>query len=129
MLSSNNTIQASPTGFPGQYDFQTRISGSFSNLAQSVADGVYVSKLASDHEVTPYGAFPSSTNVQSALQALSDSAISVANDSDTVNLSAGGGSITAYVKIDPATDNLLSESIAGLKASNQASNIQTGSLT
>lgn len=128
VLSSNNTIQASPTGFPWQYDFQARVSGSFTNGIGAFSDWLYMSNQASDLQVTPYGSFPSSTNVQSALQQLSDSAISVANDSDTVNLSAGGGAITAYVKIDPATDNLLSESVAGLKASNNAIDIKSGNL-
>lgn len=71
-----------------------------------------MSKLASDLEVTPYGSFPSATNVQTALQQLSDSAIATATDTDTINFSTSPGTITGNVKIDPALDNLLTESVA-----------------
>lgn len=132
IVSSNNTIQWASTGTPGQYDIQARVSGSFSNWISAVSDWLYVSKLASDIETTPYGAFPTWYNVQSALQQVSDYAQnspSGVSDTDTINLSLSGGYISWDIKIDPATNNLLSSSIAWLKASNSAIDIKTGSLT
>lgn len=127
-ISSNNTILTASTPTPGEYDFQARVSGSFSNGLSAVSDWLYMSKLGSDIEVTPYGSF-SSTNVQWALQNLSDSAIATATDTDTINFSTGSGTITGNVRIDPALDNLLTESVSWLKASNSAIDIKTGSLT
>lgn len=37
-VSSNNTMLVSPTANPGEYDFQARVSGSFSNGVSAVTD-------------------------------------------------------------------------------------------
>lgn len=123
-VSSNNTILVSPTGNPWEFDFQARVSGSFSNGLSAVSDWLYTSKSASDIELASYGMYPTATNVNSALQAISDTAVWSVSDTESINISKSGWNISADVIISPAAWNLISIQPTGLYASNNSIDVR-----
>lgn len=91
---------------------------------------MYVASSASAYSVTPYWAFSSASNVQTALEALSNNSITTANDTDTINMSISWGAVLWDIRIDPSLTNAITSSSNGLYVSKQiAIDVPTGSLS
>lgn len=129
-VSSNTTLQVL-TDWNNDVSLTVNVDNTTGgNALQAWTLWMYVASSASAYSVVPYGAFISASNVQTALEALSNNSITTANDTDTINFSTGGWAITGDVRIDPSLTNAITSSSNGLYVSKQtAIDVPTGSLS